>query len=260
MEIRLGVLLGDELRSSILDSRTFVLLWSEQAQKSRWVNSEWLMALHQDRFIVPCMLDQTALPQCLQNDVALPLPRLTKQAVRRLVVEIQKPDHERTPLAPLIRNEPPELTVLIAGINLAQYQMMEALGNEPDKAAQIQARLDTVMESARADWPFDPMIVNLDGYHLKNTYMLEHWGAIQAGRAPEDPVLDRAEWRFYETLAINPTDPSALNGIGNILFFKRDLNAAEFFHRAAIAAAGGTYPAGEHDLEMVRYFRAAQDS
>jgi predicted dithiol-disulfide oxidoreductase (DUF899 family) len=255
--MRLGVLLGDELRDAILDCRVFVLLWSERAAKSRWVNSEWLMALHQDRFIVPCMLDETPLPQCLQNDVALPLPRLTKDAVRRLVREIHDAGDARTPLAPAMRSEPLELTFLIAGIDQRQRQMIEALGSEQYKAASIQAALDEVMASARADWPLDPMIVNLDGFHLKNAYMLEHWGAIQAGRAPDDPLLDQAEWRFYETLSIDPTDPSALNGLGTILFFKRDLNAAEFFQVAAIAAAGATYPAAEHDLEMVRYFRAS---
>jgi hypothetical protein len=34
-----------------------------------------------------------------------------------------------------------------------------------------------------------------------------------------------------------PADPSALNGLGNVLFLQRDLLAAEFFIRAAIAAA-----------------------
>ena len=72
-EIRLGVLLGRELQSSIRECRGFVLLWSKAAAASRWVNSEWLMALHQNRFILPCVLDETPLPQCLQNTVFLNL-------------------------------------------------------------------------------------------------------------------------------------------------------------------------------------------
>jgi len=262
-EIRLGVLLGDELREAILGCRVLVLLWSERAEKSRWVNCEWLLALLQDRFILPCTLDDAPLPQCLQNDVALPVHRLTKDVVSRLVRAIEDAGDARTPLAPLIRSEPPELRDLILEIGYGQQQMTDALAGDLEEAAKIQTTLDTVMEGARAAWPLDPMIVNLDGYHLKNAYMLEHWGAIQAGRAPEDPVLDRAERRFYETLAIDPTDPSALNGLGTILFFKRDLNAAEFFQSAAIAVAkkrGQAYPAAEHDIEMVRYYKAQQQA
>ncbi|HET7427664.1 MAG TPA: toll/interleukin-1 receptor domain-containing protein [Gemmatimonadales bacterium] len=55
-EIRLGALLSSELQSSIKRSRVLVLLWSAPASRSRWVNSEWLMALHQDVFVLPCVL------------------------------------------------------------------------------------------------------------------------------------------------------------------------------------------------------------
>ena len=35
------------------------------------------------------------------------------------------------------------------------------------------------------------MIVNLDGYHFKNAYMVLHWDALQAGRAPADYGVTR---------------------------------------------------------------------
>lgn len=262
-DIRLGVLLGDELRSAILGCRTFVLLWSEHAQQSRWVNSEWLMALHQGRFIIPCTLDDTPLPQCLENSVWQPVHRVTEDVVSHLVRAIRDAGDKDTPLAPVNRGESPELGSSIAALAEGQQMMTDALLSDLDRAAQIQAALDEAMVPARAAWPLDPMIVNLDGFHLKNAYMLEHWGAIQAGRAPEDPVLDQSERRFFETLAIDPTDPSALNGLGSVLFFKRDLNAAEFFQRAAIDQAkqrGYDYPAAEHDLEMVLRFKNAQQA
>lgn len=262
-EIRLGELLGDELRTAILGCRAFVLLWSEHAQKSRWVNCEWLMALHQSRFIVPCTLDDTLLPQCLQTSVFQPLHRVTEDVVRPLVRAIRNAEGKTTPLAPVPRGESPELKSAIADLADGQQMMTDALGSDLDRAAQIQAVLDPAMKAARAAWPLDAMIINLDGFHLKNAYMLEHWGAIQAGRAPDDPVLDQAERRFYETLAIDPTDPSALNGLGSVLFFKRDLNAAEFFQRAAIEAARRRrrdYPAAQRDLEMVLRFKAEQQA
>jgi Flp pilus assembly protein TadD len=88
--------------------------------------------------------------------------------------------------------------------------------------------------------------------------MIKYWDAIQAGRGQKDPLLEESERRFLETLAIDPTDPSALNGLGNILIFRRDLDAAEFFILAAIAAAdrqGYPYEEAEHDLELVRRYK-----
>ena len=54
-DIRLGVLLRDELQAEIRKSRTLILLWSEPASASRWVPAEILMAFHLNRFIIPCM-------------------------------------------------------------------------------------------------------------------------------------------------------------------------------------------------------------
>jgi Flp pilus assembly protein TadD len=86
--------------------------------------------------------------------------------------------------------------------------------------------------------------------------------AIQAGRAPSDELLDRAERRFFEALSIDPTDPSALNGLGSILLLERELDAAEFFIRTAIAEAKKRgivpYEAAERDLQVVLYYKSLQ--
>jgi hypothetical protein len=192
--------------------------------------------------------------------VFLNLRTAGEDAVARLTRAIRDSGNAATPLAPLIRSESPELTAAIAEIREAQGEVMAALrADELDKAAELQAKLDSAMERAQTRWSLDPMIVNLGGYHLKNAYLVEHWDAIQAGRAPKGPLLDRAERRFFETLSICPTDPSALNGLGNILFFERDLDAAEFFHLTAIAAAHergmASYPEAEQDLALVRRYQ-----
>jgi TIR domain-containing protein len=258
-EIRLGQLLGPELQRSILDCGALVLLWSEAAAASRWVNSEWLMALHQEQLILPCVLDATPLPQCLGNTVRLDLRRQDPGAAALLARAIRDAPGMSTPLAPLMRSESQELREAIRRIVRGQAEMTNALLESVDAAAALQRRLDSEMEDAAARWPLDPMIVNLDGYHLKNAYMLAHWGAIQAGRAPADELLSRAEQRFFETLWIDPTDPSALNGLGSILLFERDLHAAEFFILAAIRAAErkgmSSYSAAEYDLTLVRRYK-----
>jgi hypothetical protein len=176
--------------------------------------------VHQDRLVLPCTLDETPLPQCLAGNVFLDVQKAGHEAAGRLARAIRDADGGPTPLAPLMRGESPELAEAIITIRNAQQEVGERLGAwELDRAAAAQAALDPVMDRARARWPLDPMIVNLDGYQLKNAFMVEHWDAIQAGRAPQDPVLERAERRFFETLSLDPTDPSALNGLGNVLFF-----------------------------------------
>ena len=259
-EIRYGVLLRKELRSSIQESGAVVLLWSKPAAASRWVNSEWLTAIQLDRLILPWALDKTPLPQCLQNNAFVPPRRVEPSAAKRLSEAIRNAGGSVTPLAPLLRSESPELSQAIATLAERQEAVTDELGRrELARAAELQGALDTLMQEARERWPLDPLIVNLDGYHLKNAYMVRYWDAIQAGRAPDDPLLDQAERRFFETLSVDPTDPSAVNGLGSILMFQRDLDAAEFFIRAAIRAAKkwgmATYPAAEQDLELLERFK-----
>jgi hypothetical protein len=261
-EIRLGVLLGEELQSSIRGARVLVLLWSKAAAESRWVATEWLTAYHIGRFIVPCSLDSTPLPQCLQNAVRLHVRQVTAGVVEDLARAVRESPRAQNRLAPAMSAQGPEVSAAINRIMDGQDAIQEAISRgSVVRARHDQTLLDTEVEAAMKAWPLDPVLVNLAGYHLKNEYMLRYWDAIQAGRGPRDPLLEQAERRFFETLSIDPTDPAALNGLGNILFFRRDLDAAEFFHVAAAAQAkrqGFSYPAAEYDLELVRGFKRPQ--
>jgi TIR domain len=260
-DITLGVLLGRELQESILACRVLVLLWSEAAAASRWVTSEWLMAFHQGLLVLPCVLDETPLPQCLQNTTFVDVARAGGETATRLSRSIRSYQGGPTPVAPLMRSASAALQKAISAIVTGQAEFGDHLGRgDLKKAGRVQARLDAMMDEVRAQWPLDPVIVSLDGYHFKNAYMLRSWGSIQAGRAPKDALLETAEARFFETLALDPNDPSSLNGLGNVLFFGRDLDAAEFFTRAAIATASkrghASYPDAEHDLAMILRFRS----
>jgi hypothetical protein len=261
-EIRLGVLLGEELQSSIRGARVLVLLWSKAAAESRWVATEWLTAYHIGRFIVPCSLDSTPLPQCLQNAVRLRVRQVTAGVVEALARAVRESPRAQNRLAPAMSAQGPEVSAAINRIMDGQDAIQEAISRgSVVRARHDQTLLDTEVEAAMKAWPLDPVLVNLAGYHLKNEYMLRYWDAIQAGRGPRDRLLEQAERRFFETLSIDPTDPAALNGLGNILFFRRDLDAAEFFHVAAAAQAkrqGFSYPAAEYDLELVRGFKRPQ--
>ena len=259
-EIRVGALLRAELQTAIAGCTALVLLWSADAARSRWVASEWLTAVHSDRPVLACSLDDAPLPQCLSSTVYLD-SRLDGDALaERVARAIRVSEGQRPALPPVMRHASAELEEAIETIVAGQGAVTDALGREDlGAAAELQALVDQVMSHARLAWPLDPMIVNLDGYHHKNAYLVLHWDAIQAGRAPADPLLTRAEQRFFETLGIDPYDPSALNGLGSVLINERELDAAEFFILAAIGAARrlgmDTYPAAEHDLALVRRFK-----
>ncbi len=71
---------------------------------------------------------------------------------------------------------------------------------------------------------------------------------------PRNSLLRRAEAKFFETLFVNPRDPSSLNGLGSVLIGEGEYAAAEFFILRAIELAGGPYPEAEHDLALARRY------
>jgi hypothetical protein len=88
--LRVGSLLRSELQQAISRSRVFVLLWSRAARHSPWVKAELLTAFHSNRFILPCLLDGTSLPQFLMNSVQLDLRRKGPAPLQELAREIRR--------------------------------------------------------------------------------------------------------------------------------------------------------------------------
>jgi hypothetical protein len=258
-DLRIGVLLRDELQSEIKKSRTLVLLWSAPASTSRWVAAEVMMAFHLDRFIIPCVLDDTPVPEFLRNTVFLDVRPDETDALNRLLKAVRETPAGANKLPPVIRNPSPELGEIITSINRGQMKELELIGKgEFRRAAEIHNLVDEGLQIAEKQWRLDPMIINLHGYHCKNAYMLNHWDAIRAGRPPKDPVLAEGESYFFQALYVNPKDLSAINGLGSILFYELELDAAEFFIRKAIDLAKQqkmSYTAAKHDLDMVLQYK-----
>jgi hypothetical protein len=258
-EMRRGVVLTDKLQESIRDARCLLLVWSKAAARSRWVATEWLMAVHLRRFIIPMAVDDAKLPQCMEQIVHL-RGNLTKQRLEQLAADVRDAPGEPSRLTPMLAAQSPELLAAIGDIAQRQQEILELIGQwRIDDARKKQAALTPRVKRALKHWRLDPRLQNVSAYHLKNAYMLCHWDAIQAGQGPrDDPVLQRAERRFLGTLSIDPWDPEAVNGLGSILLFRRNLDAAEFFVTAAIAEAkrrGWTYPDAEADLALVHHYQ-----
>ena len=260
-DIQVGGLLRDELHDAIRQSRAVVLVWSAAAAQSRWVCAEVLTAFHLDRFIVPCVVDDTPLPQFLGSDVFVDL-RKAGDGLRQVVRGVEIAPAHANRLPPLVAAPNPEVQATVADLYERQKLVTDPL-TERDlaAAARAQAQLDPDMKRAEQRWRYELQILNLGGYHRKNGYMVEHWDAIQAGRPPRDPILYEGERLFFEAALVDPLDVSALNGLASILIFELELDAAAFFNARAIELSQKQsllYDAALQDRDLIAWMKQQQ--
>ena len=257
-DLAFGALLRDELQDAIRNSRVLVLLWSRAASQSRWVMAEIFTAFHLDRFIIPCVLDETPLPQFLQNTAYLNHQRDQADIGEKLARAVRAAPRSANKVAPWMGSRSQVVQSLVNAIGDAQIMALLEMTQDFRKAAKANAAVGSSLKRASKLAPYDPMILNLSGYQCKNDYMFAHWGEIQAGRAPRDPLLYQGEQKFFKALCVDPSDVSGVNGLGSILILERELDAAEFFVRRAIDLAkveGGDYMAAEHDLKLILTYK-----
>jgi len=258
-DLGLGVQLRPELNEAIRSSRVMVLVWSEPASRSRWVSAEILTAFHMDRFILPCVTDDTPLPQFFGHPVYLDLRTAGDDALARLVRAAETAPESANPVATVVASPSDELLRACDRLATGQERVNAALGKRRlAAAARAQQALDAPMAEAEARWRFDLTVLNLGGYHRKNAYMVKYWDQIQAGRPPKDPLLLEAERRFFEAALVDPKDLSAINGLAGVLVYELELDIAAFFNERALLLArqaGVTYDAAEQDKALIAWMR-----
>jgi TIR domain len=254
-DIRVGMLLGKELQQTIEGSRAVVLIWSEAAGQSPWVTTEILTAFHLNRFILPYALDATEFPQFLSKSIHRDLTKDRENVLAKLSQDVQRAQRSRNEFPGVTIYQPPALEKTIHELNDGQMAVLDRVGNDLVEAARLQQELDPKMHAAELRWKYDPVILSLAGYQRKNAYMIKHWEEYSAGRFPKDSLLEEGRPFFFQTLLINPIDYNALNGLGNILLFQGELDAAEFFVTSAIKCAkkaGVDYWQAKQDLKLIR--------
>jgi TIR domain len=252
-DIQVGALLGKELQHAIRQCRAMVLVWSKPASESRWIAAEILSAFHMNRFIIPCVLSAARLPAFLSRAVYLDLHKGRKDALSRLGDQVRRARPNRNEFTAV--NSYADIELRGAITSLFAQQRVIVSSDDLAVSRRLQNQLDTEMHAAEKHWRFDPTILNLAGYHRKNAYMFKHWDEYCAGQFPRDPLLDEGERFFLASLFGNPLDYSALNGLGNILYFQGELDAAAFFIGRAVACAeeaGLDYEDARHDLALIQ--------
>jgi len=243
-----------EIQRAIENCGSLILLWSAPAKASRNVRIEWESALMVPKTVIPCRLDDTELELFLKRLLWIDFRDSYDTGLSKLRDSIDRPAYPEHPLKEMTKLKN-DVRTLMNRIYSKQNELLRYLGqNQVTEARAIQFALDKEIEKALAREEEDPYIFAIAGYHYKNAYMIENWDAIQAGKAPPSKLLEKAEGYFHWALAIEPNDPSSWNGIGNVLLFRRDLDAAEFFIKKAIEMEPG-YAAAKHDLLLIERLR-----
>lgn len=254
-DIRLGTLLGHELLTNIRGSRSLVLVWSEHAQQSPWVQTEWLAAANLGKPIIPVVLDATPLPQALKNTLWVSLRRAAKASMAELVRSVGDRRRREGSVSPPMRLPDSARDAAIDRLARDQNAMFSTWSKDGLAAARAaQRRLERPTTALLRRYPLDSRVAALWAYHAKNGVLLDHDAEIAAGIRVTDPRLNEARWRFLRALWLDPCSADSLNGLGTIAWFDHDLDTAEFFVRAALAQEP-EYPAATHDLRLILQLR-----
>src|SRR4029453_13408907 len=158
-----------ELHSAIRENQAVVLVWSKAAAASRWVAAEIITAFHLKRFIIPCVVDNTPLPQFLDNTVYLDFHANPKTALRSLRRAVGDVPRTASSISKVISSQSPDLQEMVRLIAQTQEVELDRLGKRDlAGAGQMHARVDAAMKNAEKRWGLELMILNLAGYHRKN--------------------------------------------------------------------------------------------
>jgi tetratricopeptide (TPR) repeat protein len=91
--VRGGDNLPKEINAALAWCNTVVLIWSQSAAQSHWVELEWTNAVALRKLVIPCRLDKTALPALLANLLYVDFIEIEKgmTQLREAVQLAQKP-------------------------------------------------------------------------------------------------------------------------------------------------------------------------
>jgi len=139
-----------------------------------------------------------------------------------------------------------EVFTYLASVQRKAVEMLEA--GKADAARELTNKNLHAVDTALKSFPEDADFHALLGYTLKDVYQ-----SSKNLLSPEQrkAYLSRARRSFEQALQLNPENASAHNGLGNVLFFEGQFDAAIKEHDKALQLANGHYPEAEHDRRIV---------
>lgn len=111
------------------------------------------------------------------------------------------------------------------------------------------------VEEALESFPDDSDFHALMGYTCKDVYQSSR--GLLPDQVRKD-YLSRARTSFETALNLNPGNASALNGMGNVLFFEGRFDDALRYYDDALLIAGPAYTAAEHDKLLALRVKAGE--
>ena len=136
-----------------------------------------------------------------------------------------------------------------------QQEALRLLDTDKPKAIRlIDDNLSGIAEALKS-FPEDANLYSLAGYGAKNVYASSK-GILLPDKRKE--YLVKARMNFERALRLDPKNPGAVNGMGNVLFYERRFDEASEHYEKAIQLAGGKYPEAEHDLNLVKLIKSGQ--
>lgn len=123
--------------------------------------------------------------------------------------------------------------------------MLEA--GKPDAARKLIDKNLEAVDTALKSFPEDADFHALLGYTLKDVYQSSKDLLSPKQR---EAYLKRARKSFEQALRLDPQNASAHNGLGNVLFFEGQFDAAIKEIDTALELTGGNYSQAEHDRRL----------
>jgi tetratricopeptide (TPR) repeat protein len=139
-----------------------------------------------------------------------------------------------------------ELLEHLSDIQLKAVKLLE--GRKTEAAQALIGRNLKNVEHALSQYPGDADFHALLGYTFKDVYQSSKASLAAAQR---QGYLGQAKKSFERALAIDPSNPSAHNGMGNVAFFEGNFDEAIKEHDVALDLTGGNYTAADHDKRVV---------
>jgi tetratricopeptide (TPR) repeat protein len=136
-----------------------------------------------------------------------------------------------------------------------QKQALGLLGTDKPRAVRLIDDNIAKIDEAIASFPESADLHSLGGYAAKNVYASSK--GILPAQMRRDYLL-KAQTYFERALELDPKNPGAVNGMGNVLFYERRFDEASQHYEKAIKLAGGIYPEAEHDLDLVKRVKRGQ--
>ncbi|NOQ47403.1 MAG: TIR domain-containing protein [Desulfobulbaceae bacterium] len=161
----------------------------------------------------------------------------------------QRPTLERSIISsPQPSRQPGYREDVLRELSNAQREAVEMLENDKTAAIPLIDRNFERIDEAFRSFGGDPHFLTLKGYASKDIYQSSK-GLLTVDR--RDHYLALARESFEEALRLDPDNPGAHNGLGNVLFFEGNFDAAIEQHEEALRLTHGNYPAAEHDKQLV---------